>query len=95
MEIKTTFNIGDLVWVIHNSYIHRGVVKRVKVEHQTSYDEPLVMYIVKIAPDGSERDHVEVYEGYLFSQQIGILDCSKLWVDYITPKGNDDKSSRS
>ena len=95
MEIKTDFSVDDMVWIIHNSYITRGIVKQVKIEHKVYYDEPCVSYLVKIIPEGSERDHIEVYEGYAFSEKEDFLKRDKLWVDYISNSfgKSDEKSS--
>lgn len=79
MTIKTTFNIGDTVWVMRNNRAVSGVIDNIVIRSTKSFDGALttntyIVYTVKFTDDyHPEGFWYEYREGTLFETKEALI----------------------
>jgi len=71
MEIKTIFNIGDIIWFIHESNIKQGKIYGIKIHN--SYDVCLKTYEIKYY-NGECQCNIELNENNIYKNQKSLID---------------------
>jgi hypothetical protein len=72
MEIKTKYNIGDKVWIMHNNQIYHTAVEEIKTHSQFGYysfDEPSTYTKTEYRLNGVFDKWFDENEGVIFDSE--------------------------